>query len=359
VRVLYVLDIANVSYTFVKELNRIGIEASLLKPVNRPPIQHSDVCADEFVIKLGIKRRFISEARIFRYLLRERKSWDLFHINYLYTYAYMGRLLRLPYVVHAHGSDVRLALSDGMYNGVIHKALKKVAGREALRLLASTPNLIPLIKRLIPGIKVTYLPNPIDFEIFSEARARELSSSFSWLHEGVDTLITMPTSIDFKTKGHDMVLKAVSEVGLRSYRIVAIARGKDLKGFLELAKKLNLWKNVLLLSPVPNDQMPGLYGVSDLVIGAITPNEVFGMTALEAMACGAPTLNTWSEKYYGDTGFITVSYDEGALKRILQDLIDDEGLRKKMAKRQQEWVRENHGSRRVTRGLLEIYEQVL
>ena len=56
-RILHVLDIANVGYTLVKELVRIGVDAALLKPMDAIPIQHSDISDENFVIKLGVKKK--------------------------------------------------------------------------------------------------------------------------------------------------------------------------------------------------------------------------------------------------------------------------------------------------------------
>ncbi len=360
-RILHVSDISNVGYTLVKELVRMGIDAALVKPINLPLIQRADISSDDFIIKLGVKKRVLPLAKMGRYLLKEKKNWDLFHIHYLYTIAYTTKFFKLPYIVQVHGNDVRTALSGGIYHGVIHKALKRIAGRGALKLLASTPNQVHLVEELIPRIKAEYLPLPIDLELFSEAKARQLSTLFSHLHDGVDILITMPTSLNFKTKGNDIFVKALSKVNFfsKSYRIAAIAYGNDLRKFIELARKLNLWKHVTLLNKIPNDQMPGLYGASDLIIGAITPNEVFGMTALEAMACGTSTLNTWSKRYYGETGFPTIPYDEEAIKQFLQDFLNDDDLLENLARKQKRIVQENHNSEKVAKRLLEIYKQKL
>ena len=295
------------------------------------------------------------------HLLKEKGNWDLFHIHYLYSNAYVAGLLKLPYIVHLHGSDVRLIFDGGIYNGVLHKALKRFACKRALTMLASTPNLLSLIRRLVPEVKSIYLPNPIDFKVFSRVNASKLSSCFSYLHDGIDVLITMPVKMDFKAKGNDVVLKVLSKVdfGSNSYRIATIAYGTDLPKFVELARKLGLKKRVVILKPIFHNHMPGLYGVSDVVIGAVTPREVFGMVALEAMACGSPTVNTWSKKYYGETGFPTIPYHEEKLGHFLQNLINDVELRNKVAWKQLQWVKRNHHSRKVVGKLMKIYESIL
>ena len=105
--------------------------------------------------------------------------------------------------------------------------------------------------------------------------------------------------------------------------------------------------------------MPGLYGVSDIVVGAMSKSRVFGMTALESMVCGRLTINTWSRRHYGDTGFPEIEYGVKYLARLLERLIEDESLRRRMANAQREWVSTNHGSKTVASKLLGLYKYIL
>jgi len=238
--------------------------------------------------------------------------------------------------------------------------MKLFALKKASRVLASTPNLVPLINSFSPATNALYLPNPVDTKYFEPANAQKLSMSFTHLHDGVDLLITAPTAVDFSTKGSGILLKALSKIKKPpDYRLVIIKHGQDFRKLLELVVKLGLRSKVKIIDPVPNELMPGLYGISDIVVAAISKQEVLGMTALESMACGTPTLNTWSRKYYGDAGFPLLPFGTEALKNLIEHLISDQELRANVARAQLEWVKANHSSEVIAKLLIQIYEDVL
>lgn len=82
---------------------------------------------------------------------------------------------------------------------------------------------------------------------------------------------------------------------------------------------------VVFLGRVPDDDLPGLYRLTDLFVFP-SLYEGFGIPPLEAMACGAPVVcsNTSSlPEVVGDAGVMVPPEDVDALARAIGDLLAD------------------------------------
>jgi mannosylfructose-phosphate synthase len=104
-----------------------------------------------------------------------------------------------------------------------------------------------------------------------------------------------------KNKGYDLLLRAMPPVMERipEARLV-LAVGSTLPnemetemldGLQQLAAELNISERVVFKDYIPDDQLADYYRAAD-VFALSSRYEPFGMTAIEAMACGTPTVVT-------------------------------------------------------------------
>ncbi len=116
-----------------------------------------------------------------------------------------------------------------------------------------------------------------------------------------------------RNKGYDLLIKAMPEV-LKRHRdaklLLAIgstepskAEREMVEGFKELARELGIGDRVIFGDYIPDEEMPNFYRMAD-VFCLCSRYEPFGMTAVEAMACGTPTVITtegglWERVAYG------------------------------------------------------------
>lgn len=359
-RVLHVNDVANVAYTLVDELARLGVESRLLKPRISGDSAALQAARGRFVEPVEARHRLFMSAKMYRRILSRRSSWDLLHIHYLRTYTYAASMLGIPYIAHVHGTDARLMHSNSMYENRLHASLKRRALRKARIVLVSTPNLLEIVRRNSRRADIRYLPNPVNTKRFSPLNAKVLSGKFEDLKGGAGFTISLPTSIDFEAKGSHIFLEALAKTSRpRDLRVMYLERGRDLEAFKELAAELGVEKHLKPVKPVPNTYMPGLYGASKLVIGALTPRRVFGVTALEAMACRRPVLNTWSPAYYGNTGFRPLPHSVEELAGQLEELMHSGRARRRLAEKQHAWATANHNPKIVAFRLTKVYVEAL
>ena len=92
-------------------------------------------------------------------------------------------------------------------------------------------------------------------------------------------------------KGYDLFLDALPHVRSVSpdVRYVLVGGGEDRTRVEERVRALGLEDVVTLAGPVPPEELPGYYNLSDLFVMP-SKREGFGIVYLEAMGCGKPSI---------------------------------------------------------------------
>ncbi|MBU0480471.1 MAG: glycosyltransferase family 4 protein [Proteobacteria bacterium] len=141
-----------------------------------------------------------------------------------------------------------------------------------------------------------------------------------------DEMVVLFVGSEFKRKGLDLLLSAVGT----GMKLMVVGRGDNLSFFEGLVQKYNLFEQVTFAGFVDND-IRRFYATADVVV-LPSRSEAFGMTVLEAMACGLPSLtskNTGAAAVitHGRDGFVfeTVEQLTGVLERLR-----DQDLRRKI-----------------------------
>jgi glycosyltransferase involved in cell wall biosynthesis len=134
------------------------------------------------------------------------------------------------------------------------------------------------------------------------------------------------------------LLRAFTLMMDRIPHTLAIVGRKDPRYYPELeadVAALGIAKRVTFLGHVSNDQLPALYtGAAAVVLPSFY--EGFGLTSLEAMACGTPVVaaNTSSiPEVVGDAGLLVDPHDTGALADAVLRILTDEALREELTAR--------------------------
>lgn len=154
-------------------------------------------------------------------------------------------------------------------------------------------------------------------------------------------------------KGHDMVIRALSELSRRVPDLVyLIAGGGPYRGELEkLATDLGVSDRVIFAGRVPDVDLPDLYALCDVFVMVsrerLEENDVegFGMVLLEANACGKPVVAGRSGGVPdaledGVTGLLVDPLSLKEITEALTKLLADQDLAKRFGE---------HGRARVIR----------
>lgn len=126
---------------------------------------------------------------------------------------------------------------------------------------------------------IEHIPTGVDTDIFKPLKSRQFNRS--------EKKVLCVARLDIR-KGIDFLFYAFKKLGksVRAHLIIA-GDGRERKNLLKLAKSLAI--PVQFLGIIPHDQMFKLYNEADLFV---LPSLYEGMplVALEAMACGTPTI---------------------------------------------------------------------
>jgi len=146
-------------------------------------------------------------------------------------------------------------------------------------------------------------------------------------------------------KGHDLVIRALAEVRRRipdaTYLVAGTGGSHHVDSLRALAETCGVTEAVRFLGAVESDDLPALYSASNVYVmtsrslAGDSNFEGFGITYLEANACGIPVIGADSGGVAdavvdGETGFLIPPDDVPALADRLHRLLADPDLARRM-----------------------------
>lgn len=163
-------------------------------------------------------------------------------------------------------------------------------------------------------------------------------------------------SVEFLIKSFQHIVSAQSNTAL-----VLIGGGPDKEHLINLAKKLEVEKNVYFPGFIDPSIMPKLYAGGDIFVFS-SKTETQGMAPIEAMTAGLPVVavkdKTLSELVVGGkTGYLTPRNEREFAKAVVLLLSSDE-KRQEMGKNAQRFT-EKYSLEETTKQLVEIYKEFI
>ena len=117
--------------------------------------------------------------------------------------------------------------------------------------------------------------------------------------------------------------------------VIAGGKGWLYDGIFSRAAESSLEDDVVFLGYVPEEHLPALYCLSDLLVFP-SLYEGFGLPPLEAMACGTPVITSDSSslpEVVGQAALMVQAEDGEALAEAIKTLLADSGLRKDLVRK--------------------------
>jgi len=284
------------------------------------------------------------------------------------------RLINIPYFVSAHGSDI---LDDqNIQNKFKHfirhnlRWLKRLIFKHAARIFAvSNFTKEVLIKQGVHKDKIDVVLNGVDNDKF---KPHKKSSRLLSKHKlfGQKTILSV-ARLD-RYKGQDMVIQSLPKVLQKCpntvYLIVGDGGQKD--GLKDLVNKLRLESHVRFIGYVSDDRLPEYYNLCDVFI--MVPRQVkgdfegFGLTYLEANACGKPVIGSRTggvpEAIIDrETGFIVDPTSTNEISQALINILFNVQLAHKIGKAGQIRVEQELNWKLVTnkmRNIMKLSENI-
>ncbi|MCG5441858.1 glycosyltransferase [Micromonospora sp. NIE79] len=234
-------------------------------------------------------------------------------------------------------------------------------GRSVDRIVAQCRDEVgELVRMGVPRSRMTVVPSGVNLATFAPlgpAADRE---------PGRARILTVGRLVE--RKGFQTVIRAMELVPDAECVVV----GGPPEGLLEtdpyarrlraLAESCGVADRVHLVGAVPREEMGRWYRSADLLVAAPW-YEPFGLTPLEAMACGVPVVGTAvggirDTVVDGTTGDLVPARDPHALATAIQGLLDDRIRRFAYATAARERARERYSWAATAERLVEVYSEV-
>jgi len=247
-------------------------------------------------------------------------------------------------LVHGHGDILRQDLLS--LHNCVHAACEAVKGEplpaedavgrmHALQLSERRFRLMVANSRLmkddvarrfgVPGDMIEVIYPGFDPSRFNPADRERLGKAFR-SERGFSpevVLFGLITSGDFEKRGLSVFLRAFAVLSRQWPTARALVVGKETRPgpYLRLAAELGISQKVSFLAPMP--EVERIYHALDVYVHA-APWEEFGMTVLEALACGLPVL--MGEKV-GAAEILTGEARDGVLRDLSPEALPSAMLR--------------------------------
>lgn len=269
-----------------------------------------------------------------------------------------ARKYSIPYVLQAHGS-----VTTFFQKGVLKRIFDRVWGyailRDAAKVIAATGVEAEQYKSMgVNEDKIEIVPNGIDLEEFSNLPPRGVFRRKYGLND-YQRVILYLGRID-KIKGLDLLANAFAGLSgdFNEAKLVIVGPGDGyLLALKRLIKQLKIEEKVLFTGPLYGQEKLQAYVDADVYV-LPSSYEIFGITVLEACACGTPIIVTdrcGIANIIDSQAGLVVTYDKNQLQDAIQRVLSDDQLRQRLGNSGKLLVREKFNWEKIAEQVESIY----
>jgi glycosyltransferase involved in cell wall biosynthesis len=286
-----------------------------------------------------------------------------FHDLCVWHYA---RKHSIPYVLEARGT-LPISLPDQRKMYVLAKYLSdriiyhRVV-KNASKVVALSQSESRLYEKLgVEKRSIELIPNAIDRAYFEQLPSR---GEFRQRHgiENEEKIILFLGRLH-ETKGLELLLHAFCGLKKDVNDVRLVIAGPD-SGYLarlrKIIRNLRVTDHVLLTGPLYNHAKLEAYVDAD-VFTHPSSYEVFGLSPLEACACGTPTIVTnrcGVAEWIKDVAYV-IDYDADQLQTAMRDILNSAHLRREMGRKSLKMVMEQYSIDRIGEKVERLYRACL
>ena len=301
-----------------------------------------------------------------KYLKENINKFDIIHMHNFRTYQNIivhrfAKKHKIPYVLQAHGSVLpffqkqRLKNIFDLFFG--HRILK-----DASKVVALTKTEADHYKNIgVDENKIEIVPNGIDL---SEYENLPYKGIFRKKH-GIKSneKIVLYLGRIHRIKGLDLLVEAFSDLVNKMEGAKLVIAGPD-DGFVSTLKTqiedLKIGDRILFTGPLYGMNKLEAYVDADVYV-LPSVYEIFGITLLEACACGTPVIVT---DQCGISDIVekvgcVVEYDKEQLRDVIFKVLNDDGLRQRFGEAGRRLVKEEFGWGKIIENMEKVYKSTL
>lgn len=222
--------------------------------------------------------------------LHTHRPFDCIDAHYVYPDGFaavmLGKLLGVPVVVSARGTDINLFPSFRTIRPLILWTLRNCTGiiavSEALKR--------QMVELGIPEEKIQFIGNGVETDLFNIGDRKEARR---WLGLPGDARILVSVASLRESKGHQHVIAALAGIVPRhpELKLYIVGEGDYRAKIERQIRDLGLHERVILVGNRKNEEMPLWFNAADASILA-SSQEGWPNVILESLACGTPVIGT-------------------------------------------------------------------
>ncbi|NMH67683.1 glycosyltransferase [Bacillus sp. RO3] len=340
--------------------NSIGIQVMNISLENHKDsnrhISWENVSRVYLNLKWNHKISYLFTVSRLKRIIREYKP-DLIHSHYASSYGLIGALTGFsPYILSVWGSDVY----DFPKRNVMNRMILKYALGKADYICSTSPALEQETKIYIDESKpLSITPFGVDVTQFKPDPTKKKEGPFKI---GIAKGMEPKYGIEYLLKGFKLFLRSLGDEG-QSVRLQLAGDGPYFAKYRKLAEDLGILENVEFLGRIAHEDVPDF--ISSLHIFVISSLiESFGVSAVEAQACGVPVVATNvgglpEVVRDGETGYLIPSKDPAALAEKLLYLYKNPSERKKLGENGREHVLNHYDWEDNSKRMIELYNEII
>lgn len=349
------------------QLCNLGHEVDILTPVRTGCIEAN--AGQEYQVYQYKELKFLASIIPLYHTLSMhlKKKYDVVFIGHFMTTHALGVLAlrwlwNVPYVILSHGNDLNYSITNKTDNLVARWILDNVS-----IMLANSHFTVDIIHKAGYNGPVKILFPGVDSEQFHPGVNPE---EFRQLHSlnGQRILLTVARLV--AKKNVDSVLRALKLVIEKVPNVIyfIVGDGEEKHRLKTLSDRLDLNSRVYFIGFVKNNQLPALYCASDVYVmpsyDAGGDIETFGISFLEANACGKPVIGGKSGGIVdavvdGETGLLVDPQNIDEIAAAIVSLLKDEEYAKQLGENGRKRVEKELSWEKVGERLDEFLHKVV
>ncbi|WP_079910656.1 N-acetyl-alpha-D-glucosaminyl L-malate synthase BshA [Paenibacillus sp. 32352] len=290
----------------------------------------------------------------------QHQELDLLHVHYAIPHAVCALLAkqmvndRIKVVTTLHGTDITVLAQDESLSDLIRYAINRSDAVTAVSqdLIQETRKLLSIEK----PIDLAY--NFVDKRVYYPRDVAALRKEFAHPDEKILIHISNFRPVKRVTDVVDIFDRVSKDV---PSRLLFVGEGPELSKVLCQVKERGLLDRVSFCGK--QDDVAQLLSLSDVML-LPSEKESFGLVALEAMACGVPTVASNAGGIpelitHGETGFLANIGDVEQMAQYTRSLLTDQAMYERMKEACLHRARYTFCNDIITRQYEEIYYRVL
>ncbi len=310
---------------------------------------------------------------LFRALVRETHRFDIVHIHGLYRFPQLiagltARKAGIPYLVQPHGTLDLVVFQKSIRSIKAKLAYTRLFGFPLLRNASAIYYTSDQEKNrgdfLHLNDSTFVLPNGLDTKQFANRPTR---GSFRIKYSLENRpMILFAGRINFK-KGLDVLVSAFSKIVNQYQDAILVLAGPDNEGYGDyiraIARTMNIGEQQLIFTGMLQmRELLEAYVDADVFV-LPSYGENFGLTVVEAMACGCPVIVSDKVGIAGDIrgagAGLVAAHNPNQVSRALLSILGNHGIGKQMGEAGMRLVNNKYDVSRVVMELTRQYQLVI